>query len=74
MILGVTLQWGMVLVGGMAVFLIAVFQVLVGMRVIHFKGRTHMKVHKRGAWVLLAVGAVHGFLAATMYFGWRILS
>ncbi|MDP2183673.1 MAG: hypothetical protein Q8K99_14050 [Actinomycetota bacterium] len=74
MILGVELQWGSVLVGGVVMFLLAAFQVLVGLRVIHFKGRTHMKVHKWGAWVLVGAGAGHGLVAATVYFGWKILS
>ena len=63
MILGFQLQLGQLLLGGSAVFLLVVFQMLVGLRIIKFKGRTHMKVHKWGAWVMAVAGAFHGLLA-----------
>ena len=74
MILGIEFEWGNIILGGISVFLLLVFQMLVGLRVIKFKGRTHSKVHKWGAWLTVAVAGVHGFLAATIFYGWRILS
>jgi len=59
---------------GFVTMALLVFQILVGMRKIKFKGRTHMKVHKWGAWALFGIGIVHGLLAMTFYYGWRILS
>ena len=54
---------------GLVTFALVVFQVLVGLRVIRFKGRTHMKVHTWGAYALLGLGAVHGAAAFMMYLG-----
>ncbi|HSK46589.1 MAG TPA: hypothetical protein VLA05_01125 [Coriobacteriia bacterium] len=53
---------------GVSAFVLTVVQMLVGYRKIHFKGRTHLKVHKALAWALLAIGLVHGFLAL-LYLG-----
>lgn len=74
MILGIQLQLGNLLLGGSVVMLLVIFQMLVGLRVIKFKGRTHMKVHKYGAWLLTVVGAGHGLVALVYYNGWKILS
>ncbi len=74
MILGYTLQWINITFGGLVVFALLAFQMLVGMRKIKFKGRTHMKVHRYGAWVLVVLAAGHGFLALTLLNGWKILS
>lgn len=38
-------------------------QMLIGYRKIHFKGRTHLRVHKTVAWVLLGLGIIHGTFA-----------
>jgi hypothetical protein len=54
---------------GVATFLLLGFQVLVGLRVIAFKGRTHMRVHKGGAYALLALAAVHGIAALMVFLG-----
>jgi len=48
---------------GILAFAGLVFQVLLGKRVIRFKGRTHMKVHRWVAYAITAVAAFHGFLA-----------
>jgi len=74
MILGFTLQPVNIIMGAMFLALIVVFQMLVGLRVIHFKGRTHMKVHKWGAWALVAFATVHGSLALVYLLGWNVLS
>ena len=62
MIFGMVVTPILLLLGGLVVFALIVFQMLVGLRKVHFKGKTHALVHKRGAWILLAVAAVHGFL------------
>ncbi len=51
-----------------------VFVALVGMRVIKFKGRTHMKVHKYAAWVAVAIATAHGFIALAYVRGWSVFS
>jgi len=61
----------LVAAGGIAAFLLLVFQVLVGRRNIKFKGATHMKVHRRAAYVLVGIVAAHGLYAlGTLVFGW----
>lgn len=62
MIFGFIITPVMLVLGGTFVILLMLAQILVGMRKIHFKGRLHSKVHKWGAWVLLGVALVHGFL------------
>lgn len=64
MIFGFVVKAVMLVYGGAALFTLMVFQVLVGMRKIRFKGRTHMKVHKWGAWALLVFALFHGFMGA----------
>lgn len=48
-----------------------ILQTLIGLRIIRFKGPTHMRVHRSLAYVLIAGGVVHGGLAVgTFVFGW----
>ncbi|MDO8964117.1 MAG: hypothetical protein Q7W30_06435 [Coriobacteriia bacterium] len=57
--------------GGMTLFLVLLFQVLVGKRIIKFKGPLHMKVHTWTAYALLVMALGHGFFAAgKLVFGW----
>lgn len=72
MIFGVVIKPFMLVVGGTALTLLLFLQILVGMRKIRFQGRTHMKVHKWGAWVLLGVALVHGMLGYVYAFGLKI--
>jgi len=74
MILGFELQPAYIITGGVFLALIVLFQMLVGLRVIHFKGRTHMKVHKLGAWVLVAFAVVHGSMALVYVLGLSVPS
>ncbi|MDA3936599.1 MAG: hypothetical protein PF636_07020 [Actinomycetota bacterium] len=74
MILGFDLEWQHILLGGMTTGILLTLQVLVGARIIKFKGRTHMKVHKLGGWVLLGFGLMHMLLALAVYNDWSILS
>ena len=57
------------IVGGVGLFALVLFQILVGKRKIKFKGATHMKVHRVGGYLLL-VGAIgHGVLGAYVLMG-----
>lgn len=72
MIFGYQLTWLPVIYLGLVSMVLLVFEVLVGLRVIKFKGRTHMKVHRAAAWVLVGIGVLHGLLVVVVYYGWRI--
>ncbi|HEX9093795.1 MAG TPA: hypothetical protein VF902_07415 [Coriobacteriia bacterium] len=61
----------LVAAGGVFLFLLLVFQVLLGLRKIKFKGALHMKVHKWTAYSMLALAAFHGLFAlGTLVFRW----
>ena len=53
--------------GGVIVFALAFFAALVGARVIEFKGRTHLKVHRTLGWTFIVLGALHGVLAIAFF-------
>lgn len=57
---------------GVVAFAGLVFQILMGKRVIRFKGAAHMKVHRRAAYVITAIAGVHGFLALVRVNVWVI--
>lgn len=50
-----------IVAGGLTLLTLLVVQMLIGYRKIHFKGKTHLKVHKTVAWVMLAAAVLHGF-------------
>jgi len=56
-------------VGGVGLFALVLFQVLVGKRKIKFEGATHMKVHRIGGYLLLAGALGHGVLGAYVLLG-----
>jgi hypothetical protein len=61
----------LVVVGGVVMFLLLVFQTLLGLRVIKFKGALHRKVHRYVSFALIALALVHGTYAlGTVVFGW----
>ena len=68
MLFGITVTPAMMLVGGLSLLLLLIFQVLLGKRKIHFKGPLQMKVHRWVAWLMLAFAAVHG-LAGLVFAG-----
>jgi hypothetical protein len=68
MLLGIVVEPFMLVVGGGALFLMMVFQILQGMRKIKFKGVLHLKVHKWVAFAILA-GSVFHMVAALAYLG-----
>ena len=74
MIFGIEIQPSYIIAGGLIGGLLVVLTMLVGLRIIKFKGRRHLRVHKTLAWTVLAVAAVHGFAALTYFQGWTILS
>lgn len=57
--------------GGIVMFLLIAFQVLVGKRIIKFKGKLHMRVHTWCAYALLVLALFHGaFAMGRLIFGW----
>ncbi len=68
MLLGITIKGYMLVAGGAAIFLLLVFQVLVGLRKITFKGKLHMKVHKSGAYAMVVLAVFHA-IAALAFLG-----
>lgn len=65
MIFGIGIGPQMIVLGGAALFTLIGFQVLEGKRIIRFKGKLHMKVHRVAAWLILAFGVVHALVALT---------
>lgn len=58
-------------IGGTTLLILLVFQVLVGLRKIKFKGATHLRVHRTTAYVMLAAAAFHAtFALGKLVFGW----
>lgn len=74
MIFGVDLTWQSIIFGGLLTMLVLVFQVLVGLRIIRFKGRRHARVHKNAGFAVTVLAAGHGLLALAVYNSWSILS
>lgn len=72
MIFGYLVTSTILLVLGVLAFAGLLFQILVGKRVIRFKGRTQMKVHRWGGYVTALIAAVHGFLALVRTNFWQI--
>jgi len=68
MILGIAITGPMVVIGGLTVFSLLLFQLLVGLRIIKF-GRKTFKMHKWVGVGLVVLAAVHGLLGATLVLG-----
>jgi hypothetical protein len=56
--------------GGAFLWLLIVFQVLVGRRVIHFKGKLHMQIHRWTAYGMIAFALFHGLFATHTFLAW----
>jgi len=69
MLLGITIRPYMLIAGGSFLATLTVLQLLIGYRKIHFKGKTHLKVHKAVAWIMLAGLIIHGSLALAFFAG-----
>lgn len=74
MVFGIVLVPIYPVLGGLTTLTLLIIQVLIGLRVIHFKGAAQFRVHKTFAFVVLAVAAVHATTGLTYAFGWKILS
>lgn len=57
-----------IVLGGLFVFALLLFQVSLGMRWIKIKGPRHWKVHKYVAWSIIGFAVVHA-LGGVMYMG-----
>jgi hypothetical protein len=66
MLFGIAIKGWMVFAGGLALFLMLVFQVLQGRRIIKFKGPLHMKVHKAVATALLVLALLHAIAGSAL--------
>lgn len=66
MLLGIRMTSGLVIAGGVTIFLLIVFQILVGKRKIKFKGPLHMKVHRWSAYAMVVVAALHAIAALAL--------
>lgn len=53
----------LVAIGGVTLLSVLIFQVLLGRRIIHFKGPLHAKVHKWTGYAMLAIAVGHGAYA-----------
>ena len=74
MILGIQLLPIHLVVGGLTMLTLLTTQVLIGLRVIHFKGARHLRVHKTFGLVVLGAAVLHATTGLTYALGWRILS
>jgi hypothetical protein len=70
MLFGLTVVPGWVILIGLTLFALLVFEVLVGLRIVKFGRKTNV-YHRYIAYTILGIAVVHGFLALTL-FGWRI--
>jgi hypothetical protein len=73
-ILGIQILPIYLVFGGLTTLTCLIVQILIGLRVIHFKGARHFAIHKTFGFVLLAIAAVHATTGLTFAFGWRVLS
>jgi hypothetical protein len=61
----------LIAVAGIFLFLLLVFEALLGLRAITFKGRLHSRIHRYVAFALIAFALIHGAYAlGTLVFGW----
>ena len=71
MILGMSVTGPMMLIGGVTLLALTLFQVLLGLRVFKL-GKRHRIVHRWAAFAILGVAAVHGLLGVLFVTGTRI--
>jgi hypothetical protein len=65
MIFGIGIGPQLVVLGGAVLITLIGFQVLEGKRIVHFKGKLHMRVHRVVGWSIAAFGVVHAVIALT---------
>ncbi|MBC7266582.1 MAG: hypothetical protein H5T75_06375 [Coriobacteriia bacterium] len=68
MLFGIEIKPFMIVIGGSFMAALLAFQILQGLRVIRFKGKLHLQVHKAVAFVI-AAGAVFHALAGLAFLG-----
>jgi hypothetical protein len=71
MIFGLAVTLGTMMLGGIILFALVLFQVLAGLRIIKL-GRKNREVHKWVGIAILGVAAVHGLLGVALGLGLRI--
>ena len=71
MIFGIPVTPIWLLVMGLALLAMLVFQILVGMRKIKF-GRKTFVYHRWVAFTILGIALVHGFLGMLFVYGWSV--
>lgn len=71
MIFGIAVTPAWLLVLGLTLFALLVFQLLVGLRKIKFGRRTWV-YHRYIAYVILGIAIVHGFLGILFVYGFRV--
>ena len=60
-----------IIVVGILIWLTLVFEALVGLRIIKFKGPAQWRIHRGIAYAIIGVGLLHGFAAVGhLLFGW----
>lgn len=57
-------------IGGALLFMLLLFQFLVGKRIIKFKGKLHQQIHRSVAWALVILAPLHGLYATHIFFAW----
>jgi cytochrome b561 len=63
MLLGIPVTSTMLVVVGMTIFALIVFQILLGKRTIKLKGKLHMQVHRAVAYAMVVLAVVHAYAA-----------
>ena len=72
MVFGYAIPSLALILGGLFTASLVALTMLVGLRIIRFKGRRQMKVHKYLAWSVAGVAVIHGLLGLTYFYGWTI--
>ena len=72
MFFGLSITLRTLMVFGIVIFALLVAQMLIGLRVIKL-GKVHRVWHRRLAFAILGLAALHGLAGMALYFGWKIL-
>lgn len=60
-----------IIVAGIVLWLALLFEALLGLRIVKLKGPAHWRVHRYIAYLIIAGGLIHGFVAVGhLVFGW----
>jgi len=61
-----------IIAGGVTLWVAILCQMLIGKRVIRFKGRLHARVHAAVGWALILLATLHAVLAVSYLTGWPL--